>query len=187
MPILLFKTEHVPAFLLTAGVIIFSAIDAIERYGTEIVLPVLSGNNRFTGSVFIIHHHSETKRGGAETDLQFTIAAALHIVKSISQQDSDGVTSFLHLRGDIISIIIDTFVIVAPKRGKFAVSHFFSIQRKFIKAQATYIRRGVFHFLCHMELAAQINTFLCQSIHSSPSGLCLRLFQFTAMIFPTFG
>ena len=186
-PILLFKTEHVPAFLLTAGVIIFSAIDAIEQYGTETVLPVLSGNNRFTGSVFIVHHHPETKRGSAETDLQFTIAAALHIVKSISQQDSDSVTAFLHLRGDIISIIIDTFVIVAPKGGKFAVSHFFSIQRKFIKAQATYIRCGVFHFLCHMELATQINTFLCQSIHSSPGGLCLRLFQFTAMIFPAFG
>ena len=43
-------------------------------------------------------------------------------------------TAFLHLRGDIISIIIDTFVIVAPKGGKFAVYHFFSIQRKFIKA-----------------------------------------------------
>ena len=38
-----------------------------------------------------------------------------------------------------------------------------------------------------MELTAQINTFLCQSIHSIPGGLCLRLFQFTAMIFPAFG
>ena len=114
---------------------------------------------------------------GRRNCLQFTIAAALHIVKSISQQDSDGVTAFLHLRGDIISIIIDTFVIVAPKGGKFAVSHFFSIQRKLVKAQATYIRCGVFHFFCHMELAAQINTFLCQSIHSTQAAFASGFFS----------
>ena len=64
------------------------------------------------------------------------------------------------LLGDIIDIIEDTLVVVAPKRCKYGITHFLAVDGQLIETQSTDIEGGPFQTVTDTEVAFQVDTLL---------------------------
>ena len=64
------------------------------------------------------------------------------------------------LLGDIIDIIEDTLVVVAPKRCKYGITHFLTVDGQLIETQSTDIEGGPFQTVTDTEVAFQVDTLL---------------------------
>ena len=84
----------------------------------------------------------------------------------------------------IVSIVINAFIIITPKRGKFAITYFLPIQRELIKTESAYIGDGFGHFFIgpvRTKRLSQADASLCQGIYCFPGGFDFRILQFAPM------
>ena len=97
-----------------ACVVVLASVYAVQRYLRERVLPCLVRYDVVCRAVVIHDVQSHQQSGRSEADAQLVVSASLLVVESVSEQHLDACLSRAdHLR-DVVCVVEDRAVVVAP-------------------------------------------------------------------------
>ena len=99
---------------LHTGIIVFTAIDAVEGDRTLLPLPLLVAQQTLAGVVVVGDIEHEQQGGGTKGYLQLDISATLFIIESVAQEHPELVVVLTENLGDIEDIEPQCLVVVAP-------------------------------------------------------------------------
>ena len=177
----LLNDHRVPFFFpFQPRVVVLAAIDAVERNGRQCPLPRMIADHIVGRAVVIGYVQAEQQCGRAEGYLHLRIALALLVVESVAQQDTN-----LEQGGgrreessDIVGVVEHRFVVVAPQRGKLAITDFLSVQCQLIEAETTDVDSSPLDTFTERHVTPDADAPVRQWVNSSPGGLDSRFLQF---------